>query len=206
MNPKEIREILEVYFTPIPVRMEYKIQKYMKLLDLWGRKMPLTSVRDPEEIVRFHFGESIFALSLCRMTKGRLADVGSGAGFPGLAIKLASPELAVTLIESNKKKCAFLHEAVRALELPGVEIISTGFEASGVAIRSTDFVVSRALGQRKAILDWAKDKLVVEGNLMLWLGEQDCEAVAASADWHWEEPALIPGTKGRFVLRGSPIW
>lgn len=205
MNPKEIREVLASYYAPIPGGIEYKVQKYMDLLDFWGRKMPLTSVRDPQEILRFHFGESVFALSLCKMTKGRLADVGTGAGFPGLAIKLASPDLAVTLIEPNKKKCAFLHEVVRELELPNVEIAATGFDFSGVARDSAEFITCRALGQQKAILGWAKDKLAANGYVVLWLGRQGCEEVAAMDGWHWEDPWLIPGTKGRYVLRGAPI-
>jgi 16S rRNA (guanine527-N7)-methyltransferase len=205
MTPKEIRSILEGYFAPLPADIGYKVHKYMDLLDTWGRKMPLTSVRDHEEVVRFHFGESIFALSLRGIENGRLADVGSGAGFPGLAIKLASPELTVTLVEPNKKKCAFLHEVVRLLELHEVEIVPAGFESSGVATHSMDFITCRALGQHKAILDWAKDKFAASGDVLLWLGKQDCEQVAANSGWHWEDPALIPGTMGRFLLLGSPI-
>lgn len=205
MNPKEIRAILESYFVPLPDGVEYKVQKYIGLLDTWGRKMPLTSIRDHEEIVRFHFGESIFALSLVQMTNGRLADVGSGAGFPGLALKLVESSISLTLIEPNKKKCAFLHEAVRSLDLKGTEIISSAFESSQLTTKSSSFVTSRALGQHSSIVDWAREKLEPGGSILLWLAERDCKALATIGGWQWHAPELIPGTRERFVLRGSPI-
>jgi 16S rRNA (guanine527-N7)-methyltransferase len=205
MNPKEIRAILEGYFAPLPSEMEYKVQKYMDLLDTWGRKMPLTSIRDPEEVVRLHFGESIFALSSVEIANGRLADLGSGAGFPGLALKLAKPDLQVALIEPNKKKSAFLHEVVRSLDMQGTEIVPRGFESAQIPPKSLSFVTCRALGQQDRVLDWAKEKLAPGESVLLWLGQRDCEAIAAKDGWRWSGPALIPGTRGRFVLRGSPI-
>ncbi len=205
MNPREIRAILEGYFAPLPGDMEHNVQKYMDSLDTWGRKMPLTSVREPEEVLRFHFGESIFAASLCEVANGRLADVGSGAGFPGLALKLAKPGLQVTLIESNKKKCAFLHEVVRSLDLHGTEIVPTEFEAAPIAPKSLSFVTCRALGKQDRVLHWAEEKLAPDGAVILWLGKEDCVIIAATEGWRWSEPALIPGTRGRFALRGSPI-
>ncbi|MGC1108028.1 MAG: 16S rRNA (guanine(527)-N(7))-methyltransferase RsmG [Candidatus Acidiferrales bacterium] len=205
MKNKEIRAILDSYFAPLPDGVEHSVQKYIDLLDTWGRKMPLTSIRDHEEIVRFHFGESIFAVSLGKMTSGRLADVGSGAGFPGLALKLVEPSISLTLIESNKKKCAFLHEVVRALDLKGTEIISSVFESSPLRSGSLSFVTSRALGHHSDIVDWTRDKLEPAGSILLWVTGSDCKTLATRDGWRWQAPALIPGTRERFVLQGSPI-
>ena len=80
-----------------------KVAQYMQLLLEWNQSFSLTSVTNPSEILSRHFGESMFATSIVPIRQGRLADVGSGAGFPGLAIKIMRPELDVVLIEPNKK-------------------------------------------------------------------------------------------------------
>ncbi len=204
MRPEKIRAILEEYLSPIPSRIEDQVWKYMNLLELWGRKMPLTSVRGEEETVRFHFGESIFALSLMRERQnGRLADVGSGAGFPGLALKLAAPDLSVVLIESNKKKSAFLHEVIRDLSMNGAEVVSTAFEPARIEQESLSFVTCRALGRHQAILEWGKKKLKPGGSVLLWLGREDSREIVRDEGWAWGKPALIPHTEGRFIVRGT---
>lgn len=202
MNPKAIRDILEGYFSPLPDGIELKVSKYIELLGSWGLKVPLTSIRDPEKIVRFHFGESIFAISLSDLFDGRLADVGAGAGFPGLALKLARPKLSVTLIEPNAKKCAFLHEVARSLKLEDVEIISRQFKTSNIADDSVDYVSSRALRGQASLIDWAEEKLTSSGSVLLWVGGIECETLRANQRWLWTHK-LIPGTTGRFILRGK---
>ncbi|MGH9403017.1 MAG: 16S rRNA (guanine(527)-N(7))-methyltransferase RsmG, partial [Terriglobia bacterium] len=85
---------------------------YLGLLLRWNEKINLTAIRTPEECVTRHFAESLF-LARHEQLNGRLLDIGSGAGFPGLALKVAVPELAVTLLEPVAKKRAFLKEVVR---------------------------------------------------------------------------------------------
>jgi 16S rRNA G527 N7-methylase RsmG len=123
----EIREFLDPYKVPLDVQAIEKVCTYLSLLLMWNKKMSLTALEDPREIIQIHFGESLAALNLGPIT-GRLADVGTGAGFPGLPLKLISPSIHVTLIEPNQKKCAFLHEVVRALDLSDVEIFRGRFE------------------------------------------------------------------------------
>src|SRR5579871_2188810 len=86
------------------------IRGYVALLLKWNAKVSLTSITAPEEIVRIHFGESIFAAMEACLDKGRLADIGTGAGFPGIPIRMVCPGISLTLIEPNSKKCAFLGE------------------------------------------------------------------------------------------------
>ncbi|HWQ03191.1 MAG TPA: 16S rRNA (guanine(527)-N(7))-methyltransferase RsmG, partial [Candidatus Nitrosotenuis sp.] len=97
---------------------------YLELLFNWNRKINLTAVKTPVQAITRHFGESIFAATLLPMNRGVLVDVGSGAGFPGLALKLACPQLEVNLLEPSLKKCAFLAEVTRTLQLEGVQILS----------------------------------------------------------------------------------
>ena len=120
----EIRQILLPYGgSALTDSQLASLEKYLELLKKWNQTIPLTSIEDDTEIVARHFGESIFPGSLVPMSRGRLADVGSGAGFPGLPLKIAFPVLQVTLLEPSLKKCAFLREVQSTLGLPNVEIV-----------------------------------------------------------------------------------
>jgi len=93
---------------------------YLRLLLKWNARTNLSAIRQPEEMVRRHFGESLFAaqhIGIAVGGGGSLLDFGSGAGFPGLPIQLMRPDVQVTLAESQNKKAAFLREAVRTLGL-----------------------------------------------------------------------------------------
>jgi 16S rRNA (guanine527-N7)-methyltransferase len=115
----KIADLLHPYLLPataIPAHLYPKLSVYLDLLLKWNARTNLTAIRDPQEIVRRHFGESLFAaqhLGPC----DTLLDFGSGAGFPGLPIAILRPDIAVTLAESQNKKATFLREAVRTLGL-----------------------------------------------------------------------------------------
>jgi 16S rRNA (guanine527-N7)-methyltransferase len=106
---------------PTPAPLYDQLSTYLDLLLKWNARTNLTAIRDPEEIVRRHFGESLFAgvhLASRLAPSASLLDFGSGAGFPGLPIQLLLPHLHVTLAESQNKKATFLREVVRTLSLP----------------------------------------------------------------------------------------
>lgn len=181
------------------------ISRYAALLLRWNQSISLTTVEDPEEIIARHFGESIFAASLLPLDSGRLADVGTGAGFPGLALKIARPELLVTLIESNRKKCAFLAEVQRELHLTGVEIKRIRYEDSDIEPRSIDFLCARALGNYGSLLRWAKGVLSPAGRVALWVGLEDSVLISKTPGWSWDLPVSIPGSARRAILVGRPL-
>ena len=181
-----------------------QIATYVELLLKWNSRISLTSIEDPEEIVRQHFAESILGTKIAGPLESRLADVGTGAGFPGLALKLYVPSLTVTLIEANAKKCAFLGEVVRTLGLEGVEILRARFEDVRRPNAPFDMVASRALGDISAFLAWGVTVLDTRGRAMLWLGPEGvAEARSLTTDWSWRESYAIPGTKRRLILVGS---
>jgi 16S rRNA (guanine527-N7)-methyltransferase len=180
------------------------ILRYVTLLLQWNKRISLTTVTDPVEVVRFHFGESLFAASAVPIRGGRLADVGSGAGFPGLALRLADPELSVTLIESNAKKATFLSEIVRDLKLEHVEVARTRMADLSPEGAGFDFIIARALGQHDELLTWARKSLSVNGKVVLWLGEEDCARISSNSAWTWCDPIHIPGSQRRFLLVGLP--
>lgn len=181
------------------------IASYISLLRKWNRTIPLTSIEDEREIVVRHLGESLFAATFLPIEYGRLADVGTGAGFPGLALKIVAPALQVVLLESNVKKCAFLREAQGALKLTGVEVIRKRYEDAGAEPRSFDFICCRALGHYKMVLQWAKLTLKDSGYVLLWLGMDESNAITRIKGWNWSLPARIPETRRRVILIGRPM-
>jgi 16S rRNA (guanine527-N7)-methyltransferase len=181
-----------------------QIREYIRLLLKWNQSVSLTSIVDPAEILTRHFGESMFVCSLLPVENCRLADVGSGAGFPGLALKIACPDLHVVLIESNKRKCAFLSEVVRALQLTNVEVLAIRFDEIRAAPSFAEIVTVRALGGFPPLLRWAKTALTRRGHVILWLGGEDAGKVSATPGWIWQPAARIPESQRRFVLIGRP--
>jgi 16S rRNA (guanine527-N7)-methyltransferase len=184
------------------------IQSYVALLLQWNRSISLTTVTEPEDIVRFHFGESLFAASCVPITGGRLADVGTGAGFPGLPLKMLISSLDLTLIESNAKKAAFLAEVVRRLGLERVRILRGRMEEfenqPDVALsRPFDFISARAFGQFDSLLAWSSRHLAASGKEVLWLGQDDVTAISHVEGWAWAKALPIPGSKRRYIIAGS---
>lgn len=204
LSNQRIAAILGEYLIATETGLELAdaIRLYISLLLQWNRSISLTTVTDPEEIVRFHFGESLFAASVYQIRSGRLADVGSGAGFPGLPLKMLSPAINLTLIESNAKKAAFLSEVVRRLQLEDVRVFRGRMEEFG-GKEKFDFVAARALGRFEALLTWSQDRLATAGKLILWVGGDDAKTVSRLPGWTWSVPEKIPQSRRRFVLSGS---
>ena len=141
-----------------------QLSTYLDLLMKWNARMNLTAIRDPEEIVCRHFGESLFAarhLAPC----ATLLDFGSGAGFPGIPIQLFRPEIAVTLAESQHKKANFLREAVRTLGL-ATEVWGDRVERMPMG-RRFDAVALRAVDEMTAAISEAKALISAGGELVL---------------------------------------
>jgi 16S rRNA (guanine527-N7)-methyltransferase len=178
------------------------IQRYMAILLAWNEKINLTAIRDPLEVLYRHFCESMYAAVAVPLQTGRLADVGSGGGFPGLALKIACPELQVVLIESNVKKATFLAEVVRELGFSDTQVLVSRYEELGEEIAPLNFVCSRALGEFAKFLSWARSERVAAERAILWLGGRDIEEVKKISGWSWKEPIAIPHSLQRFLLVG----
>jgi 16S rRNA (guanine527-N7)-methyltransferase len=162
LSTNTIARLLEPYLAPIPENLAEKLSLYLDLLLKWNARTNLTAIREPEEIVQRHFGESLFAgAHLPEATT--LLDFGSGAGFPGLPIQLLRPALAVTLAESQNKKASFLREAVRTLDLK-TEIWNGRVEDMPVS-RQFDIVTLRAVDNMDAALAAAMSRVRPGGML-----------------------------------------
>jgi 16S rRNA (guanine527-N7)-methyltransferase len=181
------------------------IQRYMALLLAWNEKINLTAIRDPLEMLYRHFCESMYAAPAVPLQAGRLADVGSGGGVPGLALKIIRPKLQVFLIESNVKKATFLAEVVRELELADTRVLVSRYEELGEEITPLDFACSRALGEFDKFLGWAGSERVTAGQVILWTGGRDLDEIKKIAGWGWREPLPIPHSLQRFLLVGVRV-
>jgi 16S rRNA (guanine527-N7)-methyltransferase len=169
LTESEIASTLAPYLlpsiSPLPKNLIPQLSTYLDLLLKWNARTNLTAVRDPEEVVRRHFGESLFAAQHI----GRpdtLLDFGSGAGFPGLPIALLLPETHVTLAESQNKKATFLREAVRTLQLQNVEVWAARAETMP-ASRQFHTVALRAVDNMEAALPAARARIAPGGQLAI---------------------------------------
>ena len=199
-----VRAALEPFRVAVAPAQIHAMRRYANLLLQWNQNVNLTSVTRPVEILERHFGESMFAASAVPLEGGRLADVGSGAGFPGLALKIIRPELDLVLIEPNLKKSAFLAEVARVLELRGVEILRGRFEELQRLTPPADFITARAVGDLARLLRWSRRVLAEYGCVILWLGAEDAQELSQFPGWQWREPIPMPNSRRRILLIGQP--
>jgi 16S rRNA (guanine527-N7)-methyltransferase len=205
METSRIAELLQPFLaTPLsPTRLNY-ISMYIDLLLRWNARINLTSVRQPEAIVTRHFGESLFAahhLFPKPEEATSLIDLGSGAGFPGVPIKLWAPQLRLTLIESNHKKVAFLRQLARTTTLTDIDVFPGRAEAYAGPL--ADVVTIRAVERFSSVLPIAARLVVPGGRLALLIGQaQTAEATALLPSAAWDAPVPLPLSSSRVLLIG----
>ena len=222
-----------------------QISTYIDLLLRWNGRINLTAIRDPDEIVTRHFGESFFlarhlfpepsvARTLLsawpkdpthppqsetqpsrsvppdaegpgqrlsdRSVRPTALDIGSGAGFPGLPLKLWAPAISLTLVESNHKKAAFLREVIRALTLTDVNVITARAETLAAPAPAPDIVTLRAVERFDAILPIAGRLVSPSGRLALLIGSSQLPALQTLVpDFRPAAPIPIPESQSRVL-------
>lgn len=201
-----------------------QISTYIDLLLRWNARMNLTAIRNEEEIVTRHFGESLFLARhvfpdkpvkpestpalipspLASAEPFRVVDIGSGAGFPAIPLKIWSPEIDLTLIESNHKKATFLREVARALALKSTEVRTERAEALAAdpAFPRTKLVTLRAVEHFESILPLAEAFLSSRGTLALLIGSAQLPILTRSTELSWNGPIRIPHSKTRVLSIG----
>jgi 16S rRNA (guanine527-N7)-methyltransferase len=143
----------------------------------------LTSVRDPIEAVEAHVADSLTGLSVPELRAAeRLADIGSGAGFPGLVLAAALPGSHISLVESVGKKAAFTADAAEQIGLENVEAVPLRAEEWTAAAGELDVVTARALAPLAVLLEYAAPLLGMNGLLVAWKGRRDEREEAAAAN------------------------
>jgi 16S rRNA (guanine527-N7)-methyltransferase len=141
-----------------------------------------TAVRDPRKVIDDHLADSLVALELDAVrSAGSLADLGSGAGVPGLPLAIALPAASVALVESAARKCAFLERAIARCGIENARAVHARAESWPEAIESFEVVTARALAPLEVVAEYAAPLLVVGGTLVAWRGRRDPVAEASAA-------------------------
>lgn len=203
ISVETIRRAMREFQIPIDDKQVILIQQYMSFLQRWNEKLNLTAIRDPLEILYRHFCECMYAAVAVPGDFGRLADIGSGAGFPGIPLKIARPEMELFLVESNIKKGTFLAEVIRELELTNARVLISRYEELSEELAPLDYVCSRAVGEFGPFLDWAASDRLSAGRTLLWIGGRDLDEARKSPYWEWQDPIPVPQSLRRYLLVGT---
>jgi len=203
LSDETVRHALSEFQIPVDDAQIVLIHRYMAVLRQWNEKLNLTAIREPLEILYRHFCESMYAGVALPGQFGRLADIGSGAGFPGIPLKILRPEIELFLVESNIKKGTFLAEVVRELQLTNTRVLISRYEELSEELAPLDYVCSRAVGEFGPFLEWAASEQLSARRTLLWIGGRDLDEARKSGQWEWEEPIAVPHSLRRFLLVGS---
>ena len=201
---KLLREVALGLELDLSDRQIDQLTTHFALLVRWNQRMNLTALRRHEQIATRHFEESLFLAKLFPQATGLIVDVGSGAGFPGLPLKVAHSAMPIVLLEPNKKKAAFLKEVVRSCALEGVEVRAERLSetARGELAGRASLVTMRAVAATADVLDDLGRLLQNDGQAALFVGENDAVKLAKAPGFHWKEPVTIPHSERRVILTG----
>ena len=204
MTPERLKKLLSPFLGEVQLS-ETQLQQvstHLALLLKWNARTNLTAISDPEEIVTRHFGESLFTARLLFTpgTHESAIDIGSGAGFPGLPLKVWNPNLELTLVESNQKKAVFLKEVVRALHLTGMTVLTDRAEKLQL---QANVVCLRAVERFEAILPVARGLVASSGRIAILIGSGQADrARSLLPDVRWQPAIPMPSSASRSLLVG----
>jgi 16S rRNA (guanine527-N7)-methyltransferase len=218
-SPVEIEDAVSpMLIAALPSQAYPLLARYLHLLTHWNQKMNLTAVRDADVLIRLHLAECLRAAQIIPSGVKTVLDFGSGAGLPGIPIQIVRPEIRVTLAESQKKKAAFLREAVRELGLVGASIHAGRVEdmqSSSVFDLVTLRAVDKMAEAMQAALSHIRPPLGSRGGqCMVLTSRSEVPAILAASGLHedatpgmidWLPPEPIPGTDQRVIFLGSRV-
>jgi len=157
-----------------------QLERYGDLLIEWNEKFNLTAITEKEEIYVKHFLDCLILTNY--QLSGKLADVGTGAGFPAIVLKIACPQLSITMLEPNNKKISFLNEVIRQLGLK--DIVAVNQRAEDFArehYEEFDFVTSRAVASLNILSELCLPLLKIHGHFLAMKGPRGQEELQQAA-------------------------
>jgi 16S rRNA (guanine527-N7)-methyltransferase len=212
MDTARLLSLLDPFlpFPLTPAQLD-QISIYIDLLWRWNARINLTAIRNQDEIATRHFGESLFlaqrlfpAASAAHPASLHVLDVGSGAGFPALPLKIWCPSLQLTLVESSHKKSAFLREVARALAFSNVHVNTARAETLAALPQPPQaaVVTLRAVEHFQAVLPVAASFVAPQGTLALLIGESQLPHLSRLGSVQWQPAIAIPGSSSRVLSIG----
>ena len=154
--------------------------EYMRLLKEWNEKINLTAITEPKEIITKHFIDSLTVLPYIN-ENDKVIDIGTGAGFPGIPLKIAKPELNITLLDSLNKRITFLEEVISKLGLTDIYCIHGRAEEYALEKREFyDVAVSRAVAELPVLLEYLLPFVKVGGRCICMKGPKAIEEIEKS--------------------------
>ncbi len=163
-----------------------RLNLYGNLLLSWNEKMNLTAITDPEEVLYKHFYDCILFLKHIKPNKGdSLIDVGTGAGFPGLVLKIMRPDLQVTLLDSLNKRLVFLNDVIEKAGLAGVRTLHMRAEDAGKSPlhrEKYDIACARAVAALPVLTEYCLPLVKIRGSFVAMKGASAMEEAAAAYD------------------------
>ena len=182
-----------------------RVETYLRFLAKWNARMNLTAIQAPLDVLKILLAESFFAAVLVEEPKGPILDIGSGAGFPGLAMALYRPELKLILLEARKKRAAFLAALRRELGLVGVEVRNCRLEECVMADFSDlpTLLTMRAVGGIGAVVEYGSRLLRGDRRILLFSSVQAAKSTMENTEGVcWQPQVPIPWDPAHVILLG----
>ena len=199
MNKEKFIEEIKKLGIEINSKQLKQLETYMQLLQTENKKYNLTTIIQEEDIYLKHFYDSLTIVKIVNLSNQKLCDIGTGAGFPGIVLKIIFPNLEVFLVEAKNKKCEFLKLVINTLKLNKISVINTRIEEYGKTNREIyDIVTARAVAPLKHLLELAAPLLKVKG-LFIPL-KANIENETQNINNYYKKLKLIPIKKIEFLL------
>ena len=172
MNKETFIKELEKINIKLTAEQLDKFEKYYEILITENEKYNLTSITKKEDVYLKHFYDSLTLTKIIDLKDQSLCDIGTGAGFPGIVLKIVYPTLKVTLLDATEKKCKFLQKVINSLNLKNIEVINERAEIfSKVNREKYDIVTSRAVAPLKHLLEYSVPLVKINGYYIAMKGE-----------------------------------
>lgn len=193
MNREQfVEELLKLNIEINDIQLE-KLEKYYEILERENKLYNLTSITEKETVFLKHFYDSLTIVKIIDLNEQSLCDLGTGAGFPGMVLKIIFPNLKVTLIDATLKKCNFLEKVIKELSLENINVINERVEEYAKKEREKyDIVTARAVAPLKHLLEYGVPLLKVNGVFIAMKGNINKELVGIET---YENKLIIKITK-----------